>query len=321
MGIIETGDSAEMLDSLDIAVREKNNSVYKPQFEFIMNDAHTLDDVVEIMKNYPTLSEIKKGKDQNAAYIRYNNWSLDFATDLVSYMNDSKPGVNYILLANAGGLDEAGHNLGSDGYESVLAGLDPKLLGLIDACRRSNVTLIITADHGMSFKDATSKGSHASESVAFRDESKLVPLLIYSSNKDVKGSGLYEQQDVAPTLLSLLDCPNTLSMCDGEPLPVKEKPTLYLRSKQPANVTVTGPGLSDTVSFNGTYAIRSLDRGKYSIRNGGYEKDIDLRFDTLVDVPGDGQSGPALPSWAAYAAAGIVSITGILAALRFIWRK
>ncbi len=38
LGIMETGDTNNMLDNLDIAVREKNDSIYKPHFEFILND-------------------------------------------------------------------------------------------------------------------------------------------------------------------------------------------------------------------------------------------------------------------------------------------
>ena len=321
LGIMETGDTNNMLDNLDIAVREKNDSIYKPHFDFILNDKNAPEDIVNLMKSYPVLNETKAGKDPNAAYIRYNNWSLGFATSLVDFMNDSEPGVNYILLANNGGLDEAGHTLGSDGYEAVMAGLDPGLQELIDACYRSNVTLLVTGDHGMSFKDSSSKGSHASADVASRDESTLVPLLIYSNNKEVKGSGLYTQEDLAPTLLALLDCPDTLSMCDGESLPIKEKPSLYLRSSQPVSVTLTGLKNSDSISFSGIYAVKDLDQGMYTIKSGAYEKDIDLRADILVDIPGEGQTSSALPLWAAYVAAGVVSIAGIFAALKFVWRK
>lgn len=321
LGIMETGDTNNMLDNLDIAVREKNDSIYKPHFEFILNDKNAPEDIVNMMKSYPVLNETKAGKDPNAAYIRYNNWSLCFATDLVDFMNDSEPGTNYILLANAGGLDEAGHTLGSGGYEAVMNGLDPGLQELIDACYSANVTLLVTGDHGMSFKDASSKGSHASADVATRNESTLVPLLIYSNSKEVKGSGLYTQEDLAPTVLALLDCPDTLSMCDGQSLPVKDRPSLYLRSQRQVNVTLTGMKSSDLISFSGIYAVKDLDQGKYSIKSGEYEKNIDLKADMLVDIPEEGQTSSALPLWSAYAAAGVVSIAGIIVALKLVWRK
>ncbi len=38
LGIMETGDTNNMLDNLDVVVREKNDSIYKPHFEFIQND-------------------------------------------------------------------------------------------------------------------------------------------------------------------------------------------------------------------------------------------------------------------------------------------
>ncbi|HEY3423112.1 MAG TPA: sulfatase-like hydrolase/transferase [Methanocellaceae archaeon] len=321
LGIMETGDTDNMLDNLDIAVREKNNSIYKPCFELIQKDKNAPDGIVDMMGSYPTLNATKAGKDPYAAYIRYDNWSLGFAADLVDFMNSKEPDENYVLLANNGGLDEAGHTLGSDGYEAVMAGLDPGVQELIDACSRANVTLLITGDHGMSFKDSSSKGSHASADMATRNESTLVPLLIYSANDEVKGSGLYTQEDLAPTLLALLDCPNTLSMCDGVSLPVKNKPSLYVRSNQPVNVTLTGQKSSGPISVNGIYEVKGLDKGTYFIKSGDYEKTIDLRSDMLVDIPEEGRTSSALPLWSAYAAAGVVSIVGIFAALKFVWRK
>lgn len=319
LGILENGDSSEMLGKLDAVVREKNDSIYTPDFEFIQHGDRVPPDVVQMMKDYPLLPSSKAGKDKYAPYIKYNDWSLDFTGALVTYMNKNWPGVDYILIVNAGGLDHSGHNSGAEGYETVLSALDDDMESLIDICKASGAILMVTGDHGMSFAEGSLKGAHASSAVSSRNESLLTPLLVYS-DKAVKGAGgTYGQECLAPTLLSLLDEPNTMSLSDGEPLPVKEKPTLFLKAESPANVTVTGLSYAKTVSFSGIYSFTGLDKGDYTVTDGGGEKSVHLAHDELIDISEDvnrnSQGSPAVPTWAAYVAAAAVSVVGVCAAL------
>jgi hypothetical protein len=320
MGILENGDAGAMLGELDVAVRNKNDSIYSPSLELIRNGNNAPPEVVEMMRAYPLLEACKPGKDPYAPYIRYNAWALNFARDAVSYMNESEPGLSYVLIVNAGGLDSAGQNLGYDGYMAVLSGMDGDLGALIDVCRDSGTVLMITGDHGMSFPDADNKGSHSNARAASRNESLLVPLLIYA-NVTVKGGGTYGQECLAPTLLSMLDEPNTMSMSDGDPLPVKEKPALFLLSKSPVDVYITGPGMNISVSVNGTYRMAGLEKGDYLIRYDGVQETIRLEHDTIVDVWEGRQSPPASPPWMAYVTTALVSIAGIAVALKLAWAR
>lgn len=320
LGILENGDSKEMLNELDAAVREKNDSIYNPYFEFILNGYSVPQGVARTMEEYPRLPPCKAGKDPYSPYIRYNSWALGFARDMVQYMNESEPGQRYILMVNAGGLDSAGQNTGYGGYKSVLSGLDSDLEGIVDACTASGTLLIVTGDHGMSFPDEGKKGSHSAPQSASRNESLLVPLLIYS-NVTIKSSSVYGQECLAPTLLSLLDEPDTMSMGDGEPLPVKEKPTLYLASKDLKDVTVTGPDFNRTSSFSGLYKIMGLEKGDYTVSYGGTQRAVHLDHDELLDLKEEGQSPPAVPPWMVYLAAAGISVTGISVALKLAWAR
>lgn len=320
LGILENGDTKEMLGELDVAVREKNDSIYNPNFQFILNGRNVPPDVSEMMRDYPRLSPIKSGKDQYAPYLRYNLWALGFARDTVAYMNETEPGLNYVLIMNAGGLDSVGQNHGYEGYRTVLTGMDGDLAALIDTCRRTGTILMITGDHGMSFPDGAKRGSHANTVAASRNESLLVPLLVYS-NVTAEGGGTYGQECLAPTLLSLLDEPNTLSMSDGMPLPVKERPTLFLRSKSPASVSITGPGRNVSMEINGTYRLTKLEKGDYVIRYDGKQVAVRLDHDMVVDVRKDGQSAPAVPSWMAYGPVAFISTIGIVIALKLVWAR
>ncbi|WP_174590862.1 alkaline phosphatase family protein [Methanocella conradii] len=235
LGILENGDSKEMLGELDAAVHNKNKSIYKPDIEFLSRDQNVPADIAYMMESHARLGESKAGKDPYKPYIEYNEWAVGFATDVVRYMGERHPGQNYVLIVNAGGLDSAGHNFGYDGYRAVLMGLDDAMGGLVDACEETGTVLMVTGDHGMSFPDQGKKGSHSASDVASRNESVLVPLLIYSNITAISG-GVYGQECLAPTLLSLLDEPNTLSVCDGEPIPIKDRPALYLKMDEDEQV-------------------------------------------------------------------------------------
>lgn len=322
LGILENGDSREMLDELDLAVREKNDSISAPLFETIRNGQNLPPGLIRMMSDYPRLPSSKQGKDRFAAYIRYNSWALGFAKDTVTYMQKDQPGRDYILIVNAGALDTAGHNLGFDGYSTVLSGLDAPLNDLIDVCNRSDVLLMVTGDHGMSFSENSMKGSHASAKVAGRNESLMVPLLIYD-NESLKSGGTYGQECVAPTLLALVDEPNTLSLCDGQPLPVNERPTLYVRSKSSKNVTLSGSGLHRSATINGIYRFGGLQQGNYTIIYDGMSKEVCLQHDELIDLPEDGDrpSPAGIPPLAGYVAAAALSAAGIIAALKLVWGR
>jgi bisphosphoglycerate-independent phosphoglycerate mutase (AlkP superfamily) len=324
LGILENGDSREMLGEMDAVVRDKNGSVNSPYCEFIQHGTKVPPDVAEMMKNYPGMEKVKagKGKDKYAPYIRYNNWSLDFTTALVKYINHTEPDLNYILLVNAGGLDHSGHLTGCEGYGTVLSGLEPGMESLIDACKGSGTILVVTGDHGMSFSEDSSRGSHENGEAASRNESLLTPLLIYS-NKTLKGTGgTYGQECLAPTVLSLLDEPNTMSLGDGEPLPVKEKPTLFLRSNGPESVVITGKDYKLTASIDGIYRLDGLEKGDYIVSYDKGEIKVHLTHDELVDIlEKNTQRPPILPIWAIYLIIAIVAVIGMLAALKLAWMR
>lgn len=315
LGIMDNGDTPEMIDELDAIAHNANESILSPDFEFTVNSHSIPADVENMMRDHTRALQQVKSKDPYQPYIVYNAWGIDYTRDLVDYMGQHHPGMNYVLIVNIGGLDSAGHNLGYSGYKAVLSGMDDDLGSLVDACERTDTLLMVTGDHGMSFKSPTAKGAHESADVAGRNESLLTPLFIYS-NKSLPGGGTYGQECLAPTLLSLLDEPNTLSMCDSIPLPIKDNPTLFLRSESPMNVTVTGPGLNISTEFKGTYRLTGLEKGDYTIRYEGIWEDVRLDHDVVVDVRKDGQTAQALPPWIIYIPAAIFSVAGIAAALK-----
>lgn len=314
LGILENGDSAEFLAELDAAVRVTNNSVYSPGFAFVRNGDAVPSGLAAMMRDYPRLDRIRAGKDPYSPYIRYNAWAIGFAADTVEFVNMSMPQADYLLVVNAGGLDSAGHALGDDGYRAVLAGMDGSLGALVEACRNSDTALIVTADHGMSFPGKGKRGSHANAAAASRNESRLVPLFIYGSV--AHGGGTYGQECLAPTLLSLLDEPDTLSLGDGAALPVKDRPTLFLMSDGPVDVAVSGEGVDTSIMINGTYRLSSLEKGDYVLRYGGKSEKVRVAGDVVVHVRDEGEARPEWPPWIAYGPLIAIPLAGIAIALR-----
>jgi len=320
LGILENGDSKEMLGELDACVHNRAHSVYDPDIEFIENGHNTPSAVAQMMERYPVLSQGKAGKDPYVRYMEYNAWALGFATALVDFMNDSYPDTDYVLIVNAGGLDSGGHNTGYEGYRAILSEMDAEVGKLIDVCAASDTILMITGDHGMSFKESGGRGSHAAPDAASRKESLVVPLLVYA-DKAAGGGGTCGQECLAPTLLSLLDEPDTLSLCDGKPLPVKDKPSLFINSEKPVTVTVTGVGFSVKASFTGTCRLGGLDKGDYTVHYGGAQRTVHLAHDELICLEEYEQAGPLVPPWIAYTAIVCISATGILVALKLAWSR
>ncbi len=323
LGIMENGDTPEMIAELDAIVHNKNESVKSPNFEFVENGHSLPSDIEQMMQEYPHALPLQNtGKSPYAPYINYNAWGLNFTRALVQYMGDHHPGQNYLLIVNIGGLDSVGHEYGYEGYKAVLTGMDGNMESLIDACKTSNTILMVTGDHGMSFPNDTGRGAHEAANVADRKESLMTPLLIFS-NKTLKGTGgTYGQECLAPTMLSLLDEPNTMSLSDGEPLPVKEKVSLYIKAENPEDVTITGFNYNTSASFSGIYGFKELEKGDYTIGYNGVKTNVRLDHDVLIDLHDvNAPNSPVIPPWAIYLAASVISLIGICIALKLAWMR
>jgi 2,3-bisphosphoglycerate-independent phosphoglycerate mutase len=232
MAILETGDTTYMIGEPDINVNERNNSAYNPSVAMTVNGKSIPSGVQDLLATSPP-SRLNSATNSADAYRQYDDWSLGKAAAMVRFMGETLPSVKYLLVVNAAGPDMAAQEHGFDSYRQAIEDLDAVLSSLADACREDRVILLVTADHGMSFKSAGSKGTHASGEASMRNESRLAPLLVFTGDAG-KRSGNGGQECVAPTLLSLMGCPDTLSLEDGEPLMSGDSPLLSIVNAGPA---------------------------------------------------------------------------------------
>lgn len=232
MAILETCDTIYMIGEPDIIVSERNNSAYNPSATTTVNGKSIPAGVQDLLAAGP-LPHLSSATNPVDAYRQYDDWSLGKAAAMVRFMGESHPDIEYLLVVNAAGPDMAAQERGFDSYRQTIEDLDAMLSSLADACREGGLILLVTADHGMSFKSPGSKGSHASGEASMRNESRLAPLLVFTGDAE-KISGNGGQECVAPTLLSLMECPDTLSLGDGEPLMSGDSPSLLSVSVEPA---------------------------------------------------------------------------------------
>ncbi|NOR46460.1 MAG: sulfatase-like hydrolase/transferase [Methanosarcinaceae archaeon] len=290
IAIMHKGDFSGMRNEQDIILYKPSDSISNLSFLVQVNDAGVPKDIVRELELWEQeLPGYLEGTDGLDSYIAYSDWELDASRDIVALMARPHPDMKYILTINVGVVDCAGHFRGVDGYIGSIEGVDSKLEPLYSAARDSNTALVITADHGMAFKTPeSSRGGHASEDY-YSSEAVTVPLLIISPNV-VFGidQGEYNQEDLAPTLLSILDIPAQLSYSDGEAIPVKDYADLWVSVNTKSDVEV----IRDSEMVSGgsgdcMYIFTGLEpKTKYTIRvinkEDTLEQSVHLNVDRLV---------------------------------------
>jgi 2,3-bisphosphoglycerate-independent phosphoglycerate mutase len=319
IAIMETGDTVEMVAEPDIIAYERNNSIYNPDVAIAINSPPVPPGIEDILRHDPP-ARLKTGYDSGIAYRQYDDWSLYKAIDIVSYMGRAYPGQEYLLVVNVAGTDMAAQERGYDAYRKAIEGLGEGLSLLADTCRSTGTVMVVTADHGMGFKTPDAKGSHASGAASMQNETRLAPFLIFNGEKG-NASGVFGQQCLAPTLLSLMECPDTLSVADGVPVPVNERPSLYLINDEPVIATVESPGFYRQVTVNETCRIGPMDAGSYRLTLPWGVRTVDLEHDVTIRLADTMQGGMSAVSWVPYAAAAVVSAAGIALGLGLMRRK
>lgn len=282
LAILQHGDFREMLARQDGALYFGNNSIYSAKASLcarktLPQDLHgALEKWRDAFPNYTS----GRGPD---AYIGYDRWGLDAATDLVENIGNR----SFILIVNVGAVDGAGQNLGQKGYLETVQALDMPLGRLEEICRRHNVLLAVTADHGMSFPDEKGKGGHSAPKYSDRIESLRIPMVVFGPDVDeLNLGGIWFEEEIAPTILDLLDLPQNLS--SARPLPLKDSYDLRVINA-PGKVSLyRGEELVANASADNGYIFKGLKRGLYTLACGSSSSskslDVCINGDRVVDL-------------------------------------
>ena len=278
LAVMQQGDFVNMRKEQDIIMFAYNNSIYKPNISIQINrydGINRYDDIYEVMYKWKLkLQDYLNNTKGVERYAAYNKWGIDTAHAIVKEMIEHHPSQKFLLTVNIGAIDAGGHYLGIDDYVTLIKHLDKDFFSLYKTLEKNNIALFLTSDHGMSFSSMNAKrGGHSSKKYSYRNESLRIPLVILSPNtKPGVVKAEYEQEDIAPTLLSILDLPNHLQYADGEIIKVKNYATLFVSTYPKSHVSLWKEDVkiaeaSDSeliyagIPLNTTYTIKVFSSG------------------------------------------------------------
>ncbi len=319
LAVMEKGDFSNMREEQDLILYAENNSIDEPQFAIQAKAPPA--GVYELMYEWKMkMPEYLNNKSGEVKYSAYNKWGIDTANAVASFMLKKYPAQKFLLTVNIGAIDSGGHNLGDDDYARLIEDLDRDFYPLYETASRNDIALFLTADHGMSFavKNAR-RGGHIGDKYSSRQESLRIPLVITSPNAQpgtIKGE--YGQEDIAPTLLSVLDLPNHLQYADGRSINMKNYASIFIKSDTEYKISLWNNGQKVTeqsareliftgLPLNSSYTLKASGSG------GSHEEqlflDSDKQFDFDLDPQGSGMNNRKL---SAIVLILIVNIAGLL---------
>ncbi|NMC10178.1 MAG: sulfatase-like hydrolase/transferase [Methanothrix sp.] len=315
LAVLERGDAMPMLQEMDAVLYLEDNSIFgaEPIPGFRAGTPAGLRSLFQEWRDKFASYTAVQGV---AGYAGYNSWGLDATADIVEHLL----GNHFLMLVNVGAVDSAGHNLGSEGYLETVAALDAPLGRLAEACRKNNVLLIITADHGMSFPSTEDKGGHSAEKHAKRLEALRVPLVVLGPDIDeLNLGGRWSEVDIAPTVLNMLNI-SCNSSFEGQPLPLKSSYDLRIVGA-PEGVALLRDGrLLANASKDREYNFKGLARGLYSIQVGGETRDVLINGDLVLDLTGRAAPLSGMKKIIAVIIITTINLAGAAAIIR-IWKR
>jgi arylsulfatase A-like enzyme len=162
--------------------------------------------------------------------------------------------------------------------------LDEPLGQLAAACRKNNILLVVTADHGMCFPGTKGKGGHSSEKYMNRSESLRIPLVFLGPGvEEMNLGGHWSETDIAPTVIHLLNISINRSW-EGKTLPIQESYNLLVVGA-PEGVSIwKGDELLANATGDHEYNFRGLARGLYTIKSGGRSWEVLMNQDHRLDL-------------------------------------
>ena len=316
LAVLERGDSMPVLQEMDGVLYLGDNALHgaEPIPGFRAGAPPALSPLFQEWRDRFAGYTFEQGA---AGYAGYNAWALDAASDIVEHL----PGQRFLMLVNVGAVDSAGHNLGVDGYLQTVQALDAPLGRLAQACRKNNVLLAVTADHGMVFPSEKGKGGHSAEKYAARPEAVRVPLVFLGPGVvELNLAGRWSEMDIAPTVASLLNISGSFTS-EGKPLPIRESYSLRVAGAPAGLALWRGEEQLANVTASGEYCFRGLSRGVYTLKAGEIAWQVLVNGDAALDLAGKATPlGGGMKTIIGIILILAINLVGIVIIIR-IWKK
>ncbi len=306
--IMQKGDSTSICKKQNVIIHDTENSVNEPEMVTSVNDfskisKHISLDVADILQEQSVplqeyLNQYPEGSQER--YDAYNNWAIKTGYALIEFMSKEYPEQKYLLTINVGAIDSAGHYKKDSGYIASIEGIDNATADLYKKCIENNIAFLLTADHGMAFPSVNSRGGHQSDKYSVMTESQKVPLIISATDVDtgiIKGE--FGQEDIAPTILEILNMPGELRVADSKAITVKDYVNIRVNVPEEGEILLIKDEnvlykniIQDNVSFMGLEANTdyTLKYSSLSKPEDVIEKLINDETSTIVNLINTEQS-------------------------------
>jgi len=222
-------------------------------------------DIEKIFKEHAILAptyvqQYKEGKIER--YNAYNLWGIDTALKVIKLM-EQYPDQKYILTINIGAIDTAGLYRRNEGYVECIEELDIMVQPLIERTEDNDLAFILTSDHGMAFQSKDGRGGSKSEKYATSPEVFQIPFIATSSN--IERAFIEEtlgQEDIASTILSILDLPNELRFSTGDQFATKKYANFKILLPETGSVRISSEQAILESEGDSEYIIYGLEKEK-----------------------------------------------------------
>ncbi|SET02088.1 Phosphoglycerate mutase (BPG-independent, AlkP superfamily) [Methanococcoides vulcani] len=309
LAILEKGDIPEILAEQDVVVHDLTTSINDPQMEVIVNSQYesqyeslqtSITEILEINAESAPVYVEQHPEGSIERYYAYNCWAMDTTIEVLDLMHESYPEQKFILTVNVGAVDTAGLYRRSEGYADTIEDLDIMIGDLYERTKENDLALILTSDHGMTFQSADGRGGSKSDQYASQPEVLRIPFIVTSKNLNNELlEGEFGQQDIAPTILSVLDLPDEMRFTNGRSLASKGYVNFKVILPETGTVTIyKGNEMIADAMGDDSYVFYGLEQNsQYNIRVKTAEEpdrilertvfsDADhvIRFDSTPDV-------------------------------------
>jgi len=207
LGVLGKGDTYDATLKFDAILYDKDNDLEEFSSDLLYREGIPAP-LLEIFKSHNNLSEYQHKPAPNK-YINYNQWVADsLRATIRAATNQSKP---FIFISNMPGTDFSAHELAEPGYYDTYQAADEEVAEIFNTLFEENLfqntLFIVTADHGMCFKD-TSHGRVGHHSYCKEDEAFVIPFIVTGPTIQPKTSrALHYNDDIFLTLGELLNFP------------------------------------------------------------------------------------------------------------------
>ena len=285
LAVLQRGDFYEMRAEQDVILYDETNSINNPTIMMSTSEhsgGNVPQNVIEAMEMraegaYDYVNRFPESSKER--YDAYNRWAIDTGIDIIKSMSESAPEQKYILTINAGAIDSSGHYRRNGGYIENIEGIDAAIMPLYELCIENDLAFILTADHGMAFAADDVRGGHQAEKYAITSEAQMIPFIVHAPNLKIEAeviNGKFGQEDIAPTLLGILNIPNELRYTDGSDIGLKDYVNINVDTPASSSVELVRDGvIIASASNDDEYLFVGLESGvNYTVRASGEQNEV-----------------------------------------------